>query len=158
MKPLSSPQLRVAARQGFICLSAIPRDCPQCTGVTLSSIRKELLVQSVDISPGESSGVTVGDYPWMLRGKTEAFTILPGLAFRLAGEAWVYCKGDSLTKGGTNHSHHLSHVKVTTPTRFSVRGFITEDNFPSCDRGRPRSSILQPQNNPLLGNFSRSRL
>jgi len=99
--------------KSFALLLPVARDCPQCTDVTFSSIRKELLARSVDISLGKSSGMTVGDYLGMVRGKTEAFTILPGLAFRLAGEAWGYCKGDSLT--GTNHSHRLSHVKVTTP-------------------------------------------
>jgi len=75
----------------------------------------------VDIFPGESSGVTVGDYLGM-SGESSGVTagdylrmLERGLTFRLAGEAWVYCKGDSLTKGGINHSHRLSHVKVTTP-------------------------------------------
>ncbi len=85
--------------------------------------RIEQLAQSRDISLGKSSGVTVGDYLGMLRGKfrhdgrgLSTDVRGKGLAFRLAGEAWVYCKGDSLTKVGTNHSHRLSHVKVATPS------------------------------------------
>ena len=55
----------------------------------------------MDISFMDVLKVRVEDYQRMVCGKTKAFTILPGLTFRLAGEArvhYVQTKGDNLRR------------------------------------------------------------
>ena len=63
-----------------------PLPCPQCTNVSIQSELNNPPLTSLWSGCVEA---TVADYPQMVYGKTEAFTILPGLAFRLAGEAAI---------------------------------------------------------------------
>ena len=79
------------------------RRCPQYTGVSIQSVLNNPPLPSLWSGCVEADG---WDYPQMVRG-------LPGLAFRLAGEARLtYERGIDLLQ---NNHLVLSHVKVTTP-------------------------------------------
>ena len=159
MKLLSSPQLPQSCKARDLFVSVPSPGLSTMHWRYSLQYRIELLAQSMDISPGESSGVTVGDYLGMT---VESSGMTVGDYLRMSverGSPFVWrerhgsiVRGIASQRWGTNHSHRLSHVKVTTPSSI-LFGLITVDNFPDA----PPSSILQPQNKPLLGNFNRSR-
>ena len=83
----------------------------------------------------------------MVHGKTEAFTILPGLAFRLVGEArvhYIQTKGDNLRRISVGFPSTSPMLKLLLLDEESSSILFGGERLARLFRGRASPTLLIP--------------